>query len=352
MICRNPLYRIDEHKDAGKYLIAERMPGFIRKNGGILGSGDQFASAGFNLRELTPLPCGQCIACRLNYGRSWAVRMMLESEYHANNYFLTLTYDDYHLPTGTFYDVGEKKLKDTDLNPRHLQLFMKRLRSKCKREFGVDGVRFYASGEYGDLYDRPHYHLCLFGMPDLSSDLTFLKQNGSIKHYTSSFLSDVWSEDDISIGYHSICDFTYDTAAYTGRYMTKKVKSIPFKLTQELDHDLIEQSNGVIRNNPFARMSRRPGLGAQYFNDHSFDILRSDSIPYQKDHKAFLAKSPRYFDKLFDDIDPTFLDANRDLRRELGSARFSGMSNSDINHLRERSNQAAELLEERRKSSL
>lgn len=352
MICRNPLYRIDEHKDAGKYLRAERMPGFIRKNGGILGSGDQFASAGFNLRELTPLPCGQCIACRLNYGRSWAVRMMMESEYHLHNYFLTLTYDDYHLPTGKFYDAATKEIKNTDLCPDHLQLFLKRLRAKAKREFDVDGIRFYASGEYGDLFDRPHYHLCLFGMPDLSSDLSFLKQNGSIKHYTSSFLADTWCEDHVSIGYHSVCEFTYDTAAYTGRYMTKKLKSIPFRLTHDQDHELLNECGGVLRHNTFARMSRRPGLGFDYFQDHSFDILKSDSIPYQKDHKAFLAKSPRYFDKLFDDIDPTFLDGNRELRRELGSARFSGLSNSEIKHLRERSNQAAELIEERRKSTL
>ena len=82
MICKSPLFRIDILKQPFLSARSERYPGFMRSNGGVIGSGPQFASAGFDLNQLTPLPCGQCISCRLNYSRSWAVRMMLESEYH------------------------------------------------------------------------------------------------------------------------------------------------------------------------------------------------------------------------------------------------------------------------------
>ena len=71
------------------------------------------------------LPCGQCIGCRLEKSRQWAVRCMHEKQMHPFNEFVTLTYDDAHLPEGGA------------LVKRHLQLFFKRLRKK----FGK-GVRF------------------------------------------------------------------------------------------------------------------------------------------------------------------------------------------------------------------
>lgn len=351
MICKSPLFRVDCEKQPGIVYRLEHIPGFMRVNGGILGSGSQFASAGVKLTDLTPLPCGQCICCRLNYGRSWAVRMMCEAEYHEFNYFVTLTYDDRFLPRSVCYDLNTDSLKDTTLQPRDLQLFMKRLRARCHDEYGVDGVKFYACGEYGELLDRPHYHLCLFGMPDLSDRFEFLKRNNSVVHYTCDLIADAWRDprSDISIGFHSICEFNYETAAYTGRYMTKKLKGLPFKLLHELDADVMAAAGGSIRYQPFARMSRRPGLGYDYFREHSFEILKTDSIPYQKDHKAFLAKSPRYFDKLFDDILPGMNDANKELRKKLGNARFIGLDNHEIMRIHENSATVAEINDNRRK---
>lgn len=353
MICRAPLFRVDTLKQPGIAARLERVPNLCRSNGGIIASGDRFASLGLNLLDLTPLPCGQCIPCRLNYGRSWAVRMMCESEYHEFNYFVTLTYDDLSLPCGYFYDFSSHDVKLTSLVPRDLTLFLKRFRKACKDHYGVDGIKYYACGEYGDLYDRPHYHLCLFGCPDFSKDLTFLKANNGVVHFTHPLLYDTWvnSRSGVSLGFHSISEFNYETAAYTGRYMTKKVKGLGSKV-ENADPDALDFCAGVVRENSFARMSRRPGLGYQYFMDHSFDILRTDSIPYQKDHKCFLAKSPRYFDRLFDDISPSYLDKTRELRRELGNAQFVGMSNLERLAVHQRSGEVAEFNERRRSSIL
>ena len=354
MKCKSPLYRIDCFKQPGLSELTERHAGFIRVNGGIIGSGPQFTSIGLSLLALTPLPCGQCISCRLNYGRSWAVRMMCEAEYHEHNYFVTLTYDDRFLPQSPCYDVATDELKVTNLRPRDLTLFLKRLRSRVHAKFGINGIKYYACGEYGELYDRPHFHLCLFGMPDLSADLEFLKQNGSIIHYTCDLISDAWRDpaSGVSLGYHSICEFNYDTAAYTGRYMTKKVKGLPFKLTHDMDLDLLDQANGEIRYQPFARMSRRPGLGYDYFKEHSFEILKTDAIPYQKDHKSFLAKTPRYFDKLFDDIMPGMNDFNKEQRKILGNAHYIGMSNHEIMREHELSDLAVSINYDRRSAIL
>ena len=83
------------------------------------------------IRRLS-LPCGRCVGCRLERSRQWAVRCMHEASMHMFNSFVTLTYDDDHLP------------EYNSLNYKHFQDFMKRLRKSH------NGVRFYMCGEYGE----------------------------------------------------------------------------------------------------------------------------------------------------------------------------------------------------------
>ena len=93
--------------------------------------------------------CGQCIHCRANRRREWVLRILLELEKHEFNTFLTLTYDDVHLPA------------DQSLKTEHLTNFFKRLRYKVDYP-----IRYYAVGEYGEETERPHYHVALFGHPN------------------------------------------------------------------------------------------------------------------------------------------------------------------------------------------
>ena len=92
------------------------------------------------------LPCGQCYACRIAKSREWASRCVMESKLHKENCFITLTYNDEHLPS------------DLSLQKDDFTKFIKRLRKNTG-----DKIRYYACGEYGDLYQRPHFHACLFG---------------------------------------------------------------------------------------------------------------------------------------------------------------------------------------------
>lgn len=62
------------------------------------------------------LPCGRCIGCRLERSRQWALRLTHEKRFHAESAFITLTYDENHLPEGGSLDL------------KHFQNFMKRLR--------------------------------------------------------------------------------------------------------------------------------------------------------------------------------------------------------------------------------
>lgn len=111
----------------------------------------------------TPFPCGQCLHCRINKARMWTYRIMMEAKAHTESIFVTLTYDNEHLP------------QDLSVNKAEFQKFMKKLRKY------VSPVRFryFAIGEYGDEPHRvskhgeyvpgyrPHYHLMIFGIgPD------------------------------------------------------------------------------------------------------------------------------------------------------------------------------------------
>ena len=44
------------------------------------------------------LPCGQCIGCRLEKQRQWAIRIVHEALLWDENMFITLTYNDENLP--------------------------------------------------------------------------------------------------------------------------------------------------------------------------------------------------------------------------------------------------------------
>lgn len=74
---------------------------------------------GFNL------PCNQCIGCRLNYSRQWAIRCIHEAQMHKNNCFITLTFSPEAL-------ASRQNPKSLDM--REWQLFMKRVRKNTAME--------------------------------------------------------------------------------------------------------------------------------------------------------------------------------------------------------------------------
>jgi hypothetical protein len=145
------------------------------------------------------VPCGQCIGCRIDRSRSWAIRCVHESLMHERNCFITLTYDDVHLP-----EDGSVHLED-------FQLFMKRLRKK----YGCS-IRFFHCGEYGEKLSRPHYHAILFGF-DFEDKESFRRNKGS-NYFISQSLASLWP-----FGFHVIADCNFSTIYYTTKYCLKKV---------------------------------------------------------------------------------------------------------------------------------
>lgn len=237
-------------------------------------------------KEVIPIPCGQCLGCRLDYSKIWAVRCILESSYYKDNYFLTLTYDDAHLP------------KNGSLVKRDLQLFIKRLRKYIYTYTGLTGVRFFACGEYGDKSMRPHYHIILFNCP--LSDLKLLKRtllNNNL--FISPVIAKLWP-----FGLHTVGAVTYETCAYTARYVLKKHKG--------LDKNWYESKNLIPE---FVVMSRRPGIGEKYYLDHKDEIYSTDELIVKCSDKVISIKPVQYYDKKFDLENPELLAALKDVRK-------------------------------------
>lgn len=231
------------------------------------------------------IPCGQCIGCRIDYSREWALRCSLESKYHQCTMFLTLTYNDLYVPHSSYVDDLTGEVKDVlTLNPDDFTKFIKRLRRYYSREYGKDGLRFYGCGEYGSNTLRPHYHVIVFGLE--LNDLVFLKNTGTGNAiYESSFLSKCWKK-----GFITASESNFDTCAYTARYVVKKRKG--------KDADEYEKFNIVPE---FVRMSRDGGIGLKYYEEHKHEIYANDEI-ILNDGKKF--KPPKFFDKMYNEEFP------------------------------------------------
>lgn len=239
--------------------------------------------------EYLSIPCGRCIGCRLDYSRTWADRCMLEAEYHENNYFVTLTYDDDHLP--------EKRPGSPvhSLNKRDMQLFMKRLRKR----FPDVKIRFFGCGEYGSKSMRPHYHLLLFGVP--FEDLRLYKRDldNNYLYFVSDTVSSLWP-----FGFHLITELTWETCAYTARYIVKKQKGIGAEVYEKYNYEP-----------EFVLMSRKPGIAKQWFEDHKDIVFQSHYIPTKNGSKKI--KSNKYFDNLFDIEYPEEMSYYKEKRKEV-----------------------------------
>lgn len=213
------------------------------------------------------VPCQQCIGCRLEHSRQWAIRCMHEKRMHNASEFLTLTYDDDHLPWAD---------REPTLVRRDPQLFLKRLRKK----FG-GGIKFYGCGEYGETTFRPHYHLLLFGME--FPDKKFYKKSPTGENlYWSPVCEELWPD-----GFNVIGDVTFESAAYCARYVTKKVTG-----------DMARAHYGF-RVPEFPMMSRNPGIGMKWFEKYGKEAYAHDSVIMNGKE----VRPPRFYDTKFELVD-------------------------------------------------
>lgn len=208
------------------------------------------------------IPCNNCMGCKLEKSRQWAIRMMHESKCWPQNSFLTLTYDDQHVP------------QDYGLDLRHLQLFFKRLRRRL--DYASDGetkLRFFACGEYGDLNGRPHYHAIVFNYDPPDKLKHSVSEDGSSINYSSESLCALWTH-----GFATTADVTHASCAYVARYVTKKIKTADtFGADRYYRLSPVDGAFHQVRPE-FAVMSRRPGLGSSYAEHFKSDFYPSGYV--------------------------------------------------------------------------
>lgn len=251
------------------------------------------------------LSCGQCVGCRLERSRQWAIRCVHEAQLHGANCFITLTYDDEHLPT------------DKSLNYDDFQKFMKRLRKRFCTP-GVDnfvpGIRFYMAGEYGEQFARPHYHACLFGF-DFPDKEVWRKSPSGMIIYRSKALEELWP-----FGFSSIGNVTFESAAYVARYIMKKVTG---HRSEDAYTDVDLETGEIVKRRPeFNKMSLKPGIGAKWLEKYSADVYPGDYVVM----RGKKMKPPKYYDRKFAKEYPVEFDLIQFKREQDGRSRFEDNS--------------------------
>lgn len=275
-------------------MAGKRFKGSLKRFAADHEWSQEMVRQGVESGELKIIPCGQCLECRLNYARNWAARCEVESYGYENNFFITLTYDDEHLPvvnkvTGEVYrglkDVEsyykyQKHYEVCNLFKPDLQKFMKRLRIQAQRHNLVEdenlGIRYFACGEYGTQNHRPHYHLIVYGLK--LDDMKYKYSKHGHQHFTSKWLSEVWGNGLVDIG-----GVDYESCQYVAQYVVKKQRG---KGAAEW-----YKKNALLPE--FVQMSLKPGIGMRYYEAHRDEIYSVDKM-YLK--KGRTQKPPRAYD--------------------------------------------------------
>lgn len=235
------------------------------------------------------LPCGRCIGCRLERSRQWAVRCMHEASLHADNCFITLTYNEDNLPVSG------------SLSKREWQLFAKRMRKRC------GPFRFFHCGEYGAELQRPHYHACIFGF-DFPDKVLLPQSSAENRLFRSPILESLWP-----YGFSTIGAVTFESAAYVARYALKKVTGD----AAEEHYMRVDAHGEVVQLQPeYVLMSRGGrtkgpgGIGAAWFRKFGNEVYPSDEVIA----RGFPSKPPRYYDEFLKAADLSAYENLKDSR--------------------------------------
>ena len=237
-----------------------------------------FSPSGSHSRVPVTLPCGQCRVCRLNKSRETAICSVHESKLYEANCFLTLTYSPENVPP-----LGSLRKKD-------IIDFLKRLRAK----YAPRKIRYLQCGEYGEKKNRPHHHVCLFNFD--FSDKTYWKTHNGEKYFISDELTQLWGHGHCVIG-----NLTFESAAYVGRYVTKKRNGPKFAH----HYEVIDEKTGEVlgeRIPEYATMSQ--SLGKKFLEKFKSDIYPNDLVVI--DGRRSLP--PKRYDRILEKTDPKLLE--------------------------------------------
>lgn len=249
------------------------ITGYRTENGSVVFN--QLARHGST--EPITVKCGQCIGCKLEQSRTWAMRCVHEASLYKRNCFVTLTFNDENLPYRN------------RLEGEHFVKFMKRLRKHAEPQ----PVRFYMGGEYGTLNDRPHFHAILFNW-DWEDKVRFKETPSGETIYTSATLEKLWPW-----GYCSTAEMTFESAAYIARYCLQKRNGDE----AEWHYKRFDELGEYQLTPEFNQMSRKPGLGADWYKFYKSDVHTNDYVIINGKE----TNVPKFYDKILKRTDPEMM---------------------------------------------
>lgn len=237
------------------------------------------------IRRPLQLPCGQCVGCRLERSRKWAMRCLHEAQMHEDSSYVTLTYNDENCPVSLVYS--------------DFQAFMRRLRKRHGK------ARFFMCGEYGEENWRPHFHAIIFGVG--FRDRTLHSERGDVRVFRSAALEGLWP-----FGFSTVGDVTFQSAAYVARYVMKKVNGD--RADEHYQRVSLSTGELVRVKSEFCRMSLKPGIGATWLQKYRPEV-------YGRTFEGVMVngvrqKPPRYYDKKLEELDPELYEGLELLRYE------------------------------------
>lgn len=201
--------------------------------------------------------CGKCPACLQRRRHDWAFRMEEEHKRSLTSAFLTLTYQN-----------APKSFNGFDtLDKRDFQLFMKRFRKKNDLN-----LKYYVSGEYGDNFERPHYHAIVFNLNE-----------SFIKH--PDYLAELWKH-----GIVEVSPVTIGRIKYVTKYISKGVWKPKHDQETGLEDD---------REPQFSLMSKN--IGKDFLSPQMANFILSSGYPYLRRYGQYIP-IPRYYKKIMSNI--------------------------------------------------
>ncbi|AKI26875.1 replication protein VP4 [Microviridae Bog1249_12] len=193
------------------------------------------------------VPCGKCGSCLKRKISDWTIRLQNEFKRSKTSAFLTLTYQE----------------APDQLDKTHLQKFFRRLRKK-----GVN-FSYFALGDYGDTFGRPHYHVLAFERTSYLRDV----------------LNQSWrsGKDEVLMGFTHYKPMSFGRIHYVVKY----------GLLAKLDWNKEQET----RKPPFFLMSQ--SIGSCYLTDDILDYHKKRGVWHYQDGR-YKKPLPRYYrDKLF-----------------------------------------------------
>lgn len=200
-----------------------------------------------DLAPLIEVPCGRCYNCLTTRRNQWTFRLKEQSFSSMSSFFMTFTFSDEFL---------------TDLDKKYFSNRIKLLRKYLS--LNNISLKYYAIGEYGSKYGRPHYHMLCF-LDSYLSDSDFYN-----------IISRVWKNGFICIEPVSDARIHYIT-----HYHVRPKESV----------------NKQFTGKSFCLMSK--GLGLDFMTAEKLDYLRNGKkvIVHDIFGNSFLL--PRYYRKKF-----------------------------------------------------